>query len=88
MPFKNEGHHVQIHLDFKAIANERELKEKKRQDKIKAEMLAYKNAGHRVSKAEKNEEYVKINNKKKKELAKNAFLKYDRDQSGWIDALN
>ena len=73
---------------LKRLQMNEELKEKKRQDKIKAEMLAYKNAGHRVSKAEKKMKNMsKSITKEKKELAKNAFLKYDRDQSGWIDAF-
>ena len=64
-----------------------DLKEKKRQDKIKAEMLSHRKGGHRVDKVKaKMQRLSKSISTEKKTMAKNAFSKYDRDQSGWIDA--
>eukprot|EP00943_MAST-04B_sp_MAST-4B-sp1_P005933 g5933.t1 len=72
---------------LKRLQMNEEIKEKKRQDLIKAEMLSYKQGGPRVSKAEaKMKNMSKSISKEKKEMAKKAFSKYDRDQSGWIDS--
>ena len=72
---------------LKRLQMNEDLKEKKRQDKIKAEMLSHRKGGHRVDKVKvKMQRLSKSISTEKKTMAKNAFSKYDRDQSGWIDA--
>ena len=51
-----------------------DLKEKKRQDKIKAEMLSHRKAGHRVDKVKKMQRLSKSISTEKKTMAKNALV--------------